>query len=132
MPNIKNNLKDSKTSCIPSFIVFLLHSAYAINYQLFQILQFRNFFTKMNLQSKCNKWKYKRAIEGVFSKTKRYYELQWWVYSSRHWQNKQKTKKMSWLQNTFRGLLFKNVALNLTFQEQKKSSQSWLGWIFTY
>ena len=25
---------------------------------------------------------------------------------------------MSWLQNTFRGLLFKNVAFNLTIQEQ--------------
>ena len=26
---------------------------------------------------------------------------------------------MSWLQNTFRGLLFKNVAFNLTIQDSK-------------
>ena len=30
---------------------------------------------------------------------------------------------MSWLQNTFRGLLFKNVAFNLTIQVQKNPRQ---------
>ena len=30
---------------------------------------------------------------------------------------------MSWLQNTFRGLLFKNVAFNLTIQDKKKHSR---------
>ena len=28
---------------------------------------------------------------------------------------------MSWLQNTFRGLLFKNVAFNLTIQDKKST-----------
>ena len=31
---------------------------------------------------------------------------------------------MSWLQNTFRGLLFKNVAFNLTIQELKDREEN--------
>lgn len=34
---------------------------------------------------------------------------------------------MSWLQNTFQGLLFKNVAFNLTIQALKQSPKSKLG-----
>ena len=32
---------------------------------------------------------------------------------------------MSWLQNTFRGLLFKNVAFNLTIHHKKSSVNLW-------